>query len=89
MQDPPKCEAIELWIDEIMRTFAILPIDGPIFRDWARLMVGTSNDQSEDAMIAATARTHGLTVATRNVKDFAQFGVEVFNPFEFGRGIQV
>jgi toxin FitB len=34
LQDPLKCEAIELWIDEIMHTFAVLPIDGPIFRDW-------------------------------------------------------
>jgi hypothetical protein len=47
----------------------------------ARLMVGTSSDQSEDAMIAETARANGRTVAARNVKDFAQFGIEVFNPF--------
>jgi predicted nucleic acid-binding protein len=32
-------------------------------------------------MIAATARVHGLQVATRNVKDFKDFGVEVFNPY--------
>jgi predicted nucleic acid-binding protein len=81
LQDSPKCKEIEHWIDEIMRTFAVLPIDGSIFRDWARLMVGKSSDQSEDAMIAATARANGLTVATRNEKDFAQFGIEVFNPF--------
>jgi toxin FitB len=81
LQDPPKGKEIELWIDEIMRTFAVLPIDGSIFRDWARLMVGTSSDQFEDAMIAATARANGLSVATRNVKDLAQFGIEVCNPF--------
>jgi hypothetical protein len=38
----------------------------------------------EDAMIAAIARVHGLTVVTRNVADFACFGVNVLNPFEFG-----
>ncbi len=32
-------------------------------------------------MIAATARIHGMVVVTRNVKDFATFGVQVFNPF--------
>jgi hypothetical protein len=32
-------------------------------------------------MIAATARIHGMVIATRNVKDFASFGVQVFNPF--------
>jgi predicted nucleic acid-binding protein len=35
----------------------------------------------EDAMIAATAQVHGLTVATRNVADFKALGFEVFNPF--------
>jgi predicted nucleic acid-binding protein len=35
-----------------------------------------------DALIAATARVHGLTVVTRNVKDFDQAGVQVLNPFE-------
>jgi predicted nucleic acid-binding protein len=33
-------------------------------------------------MIAATAKQHALTVVTRNVSDFAGFGVEVLNPFE-------
>jgi predicted nucleic acid-binding protein len=35
-----------------------------------------------DVMIAATARSHGLTVATRNEKDFRSLGVELINPFQ-------
>jgi predicted nucleic acid-binding protein len=35
-----------------------------------------------DGLIAATAVEHGLTVATRNVKDFAGLGVAIFNPWE-------
>lgn len=35
-----------------------------------------------DALIAATARAHGMTVVTRNAKDFEQAGVQVLNPFE-------
>ena len=35
-----------------------------------------------DTMIAATAKLHGLTVATRNVADFRRCGVPVINPFE-------
>jgi predicted nucleic acid-binding protein len=34
-------------------------------------------------MIAATARAHRITVATRNVKDFGAFGVQLFNPFTY------
>jgi toxin FitB len=37
---------------------------------------------AEDTMIAATAKLHGLTVATRNVDDFTRCGVPVVNPFE-------
>ena len=37
---------------------------------------------AEDTMIAATAKHHGLTVATRNVDDFTRCGVPVVNPFE-------
>ena len=36
----------------------------------------------EDAMIAATAKVHRLTVATRNVSDFDDLGVELRNPFD-------
>jgi hypothetical protein len=36
----------------------------------------------EDAMIAATATVHGLTVVTRNVRDFDRLGVAAFNPFD-------
>jgi predicted nucleic acid-binding protein len=35
----------------------------------------------KDSMIAATARLHGLTVATRNVHDFRHAGVKVVDPF--------
>jgi predicted nucleic acid-binding protein len=44
-------------------------------------MHGKPEDLSADAMIAATARMHGLTIATRNGKDFSGFNVPVFNPF--------
>jgi predicted nucleic acid-binding protein len=35
-----------------------------------------------DGMIAATALEHGLTVVTRNVRDFAGLGVQLFNPWD-------
>jgi predicted nucleic acid-binding protein len=46
-----------------------------------RLMHRESEACFEDAMIAAIAQTNGLIVPTRNVKDFAAFGVRTFDPF--------
>jgi toxin FitB len=51
------------------------------FREWARLMHRASDTLYEDAMIAAIARVHGLTVVMRNIGDFKTIGVKVFNPF--------
>ena len=52
-----------------------------MFRAWARLMHKVDDRLIEDALIAATAAVHGLTVVTRNVKDFRPFGVTVLDPF--------
>jgi toxin FitB len=60
-------------------------MDARAFRVWARLMHKTSNTLYEDAMIAATAKVHKLTVVTRNVSDFKNFGVTVLNPFVAAR----
>jgi predicted nucleic acid-binding protein len=80
-QDATKAAEIEAWVDQILETSNVLPMDAATFRMSAKLMHRRSNDLFEDAMIAATARVHGLKVATRNVKDFKQFDVEVFNPY--------
>jgi predicted nucleic acid-binding protein len=56
-------------------------MDSAAFTAWAKLMHRKSDTFHEDAMIAATAKVHGLTVATRNVADFQALGFEVFNPF--------
>ena len=80
-QDPAKAQEIEAWVDDMVLTQQILSMDAAIFRECARLMLGKPQDLLEDAMIAATARIYGLTVATRNERDFALFDVPVLNPF--------
>lgn len=81
--DEAKAAEIENWLSMVESTFAALPMDSACFREWARLMWGKQPELIEDAMIAATARVHGLQVATRNEKDFRQLGVKTFNPFHF------
>jgi hypothetical protein len=81
-QDADKAAEMEAWIDQVAQTYAILATDGRIFRLWARLMHRQPDDLIEDAMIAATALAHHLTVVTRNVRDFARLGVPTLDPFE-------
>jgi hypothetical protein len=88
-QDAAKAHELEKWLNEVMEYYSILPADGAVFREWARLMAGKPDDLSGDAMIAATARIHRLIVVTRNVKDFECFGVEVFHPFQSAPGEDV
>jgi toxin FitB len=80
-RDAAKAAEIEAWVDRISETWNILPMDAATFRMWAKLMHRRSDDLIEDAMIAATARVHGLRVVTRNVKDFRDFDVSVLNPY--------
>ena len=81
-QDPGKARDLETWLDQVSQSFNILPMDGPAFRCWGRLMHRQSDTLYEDAMIAAIATVHELTVVTRNTRDFQHFGVELLNPFE-------
>lgn len=81
--DPVKAAEIENWLMVTEGAFSVIPMDSACFREWARLKTGKSSELIEDAMIAATARVHGLHVATRNERDFRQFQVGAFNPFQF------
>lgn len=80
--NPEKAVEIEVWLDTFASDERILPADGPVFRQWAKLMSGRSPGLTMDAMIAATATVHRLTVATRNVRDFEALGLTVENPFD-------
>jgi predicted nucleic acid-binding protein len=87
-QDESKAAEIERWLDRVSASYNVLSMDAATFRTWARLMHRRSDTVYEDAMIAATARVHDLTVVTRNVGGFTAFGVRWFDPFsgQTGRG---
>ena len=85
-QNPLKAEEIGAWIDQLASSYAILPADERVLREWARMLKGRNEPKWEDGLIAATARIHRLIVVTRNVKDFEFFDVEVFNPFPLDSG---
>lgn len=80
-QDPAKASELEGWLELVAGAYNVLPMDASTFRAWARLMHRKSDTLYEDAMIAATAKVHRLTVVTRNVADFKALGFEVLNPF--------
>lgn len=85
-QDPAKASEIEAWLNQLAASYNILPMNAEAFRAWAKLMHRKSDILYEDAMIAATALNHGLTVATRNAADFQALGMAVLNPFEAPKG---
>ena len=83
-RDPVQASRLQSWLeDELLDAFAgrILPIDVPVARRAAHLHVPDPRPE-RDALIAATAATHGLTVVTRNVRDFEPLDVAIINPWE-------
>jgi hypothetical protein len=82
-RDPKKAEEIENWADQIEQTFAVVPVDAKIFRLHARWMHARPDHCYEDALIAATAKIHDLTVVTRNAEDFVRYDIALLDPFTF------
>jgi toxin FitB len=75
---------LRTWMqDYVLPTFngRILPIDTPVAQRCAALHVPTPCSE-RDAMIAATAIIHGMTVVTRNISDFDPTGVPIINPWQ-------
>ena len=77
---------LETWFQQLVETIHCLNWDSATGMRWARLLAELrSRGRSmpvKDSMIAAIALVHGLSIATRNVKDFSAAGLKVVDPFE-------
>jgi predicted nucleic acid-binding protein len=86
-KDPAEARRLAQWLAETIAEFAdnILTIDRNVAAIWGDL--GAARQRPVvDALIAATALHHGLAVVTRNVRDYADTGVRVVNPWSPAQG---
>jgi predicted nucleic acid-binding protein len=83
-RDARQAQALERWLEGLLSTYGdrVLPITVEIAEEWGRMNVPPSPPPIIDGLLAATARTHRLTLVTRNLSDFARTGVNVVNPFD-------
>lgn len=83
-RDPAQAAILRRWLDgNVLEAFSgrILAIDTAVARRCGTLHVPDPRPD-RDALIAATALVHEMTVVTRNVADFQPLGVETLNPWE-------
>jgi predicted nucleic acid-binding protein len=80
--DPAAGARLEDWLQTLRRDYArrILPIDDRVSIEWGRLSALRTRGDA-DGLIAATATVHGLSLVTRNVRDFEDLDVPVLNPW--------
>lgn len=86
-RDPSQGQLLRVWLDvHVLHAFEgrVLPVDTPIARRSAHLHVPNPRPV-RDALIAATALVHGMTVVTRNVADFEPMGVHAIDPWDGSR----
>jgi predicted nucleic acid-binding protein len=76
---------LKAWFrDDVLPAFSgkVLPIDEDVATTFAGMMVPKTRPY-RDTLVAATAKHHGYTVVTRNIRDFAELPVSVIDPWDF------
>lgn len=84
-KDTAQAALLDEWLATLKQQFAdrVLPVTTEIAEEWGRLNASDPLP-TIDGYLAATANVHGLTVVTRNVRDLARTGVELFDPWAAG-----
>ncbi len=83
-KDPTQGALLRSWLEQhVLPEFSgrTLPVDTAVAQRCAQLHVPDKRSE-RDALIAATALVHGMTVITRNVADFLPTGVAIINPWD-------
>jgi hypothetical protein len=82
-RDPGRARALETWLSAVRESFGdrVLAVDQSVADEWGR-MSAKRPVSTIDALLAATAKIHRMTLVTRNVADIADLGAELLNPFE-------
>jgi len=66
----------------IFFTGRVLPVDAQVADRWGRLVAAAGRPlPAIDSLLAATALHHDLSLVTRNVRDFSDFGLQLINPW--------
>lgn len=81
-RDVVSAAALETWLQRVLTGHAdrILPVEQMVAEAWGRMNVPDPVPVI-DGLLAATAKVHGLTVATRKVKDMSTCGIPLLDPF--------
>jgi predicted nucleic acid-binding protein len=82
-KNPRKSALLANWLSELRTEHAtrLLDVTEEVALRWGRISTGKARGDA-DGLIAATALVHDLTLVTRNVADFADAGVRLFNPWQ-------
>jgi predicted nucleic acid-binding protein len=88
LTQPERFEKLQTWLNtlEIQFRHRVLPVTDAVLENWAEISAKAELQGRKlavmDSLIAATAYRHQLVLATRNVNDFKDIPVQIFNPFQ-------